>query len=149
MWRDVKIAVLYAAFVILFLNILGCATTTGGNKLSEIQGLKTRVNELEKQVRDKEEEIYGLEDEIGRIKATKAATPAKRITSAKHKTSNRTLKNIQIALKNAGFYKGPIDGKIGKGTRRAIRDFQKANGLAVDGVVGKKTWLLLENNLSG
>lgn len=149
MWKDIKIAVLYAIFFMLILNIIGCATARGGKKLPEIQQLQTRINELEKQVQDKEEEIYDLEDEIGRIKVTKAAKPAKRIISAKNKTSARTLKNIQIALKNTGFYKGSIDGKIGRGTRKAIRDFQKANGLAVDGVVGKKTWALLENSLSG
>ncbi|HQQ06618.1 MAG TPA: peptidoglycan-binding domain-containing protein, partial [Candidatus Omnitrophota bacterium] len=36
------------------------------------------------------------------------------------------------------------DGKLGKQTRSAIRDFQKANGLTVDGKVGKKTWAQLE-----
>lgn len=53
--------------------------------------------------------------------------------------SDRT-KQIQLALKKAGFYKGAIDGKIGPQTRRAIREFQKARGLKPDGVVGKKTW---------
>jgi len=54
-----------------------------------------------------------------------------------------THKDIQLALKNAGFYNGTIDGKIGKNTKRAIREFQKANGLKADGVVGPKTKDLL------
>jgi peptidoglycan hydrolase-like protein with peptidoglycan-binding domain len=37
-----------------------------------------------------------------------------------------------------------VDGKMGKQTRKAVRDFQRANGLVVDGKVGKKTWSLLE-----
>ncbi|MBI4394902.1 MAG: peptidoglycan-binding protein [Candidatus Omnitrophica bacterium] len=47
---------------------------------------------------------------------------------------------IQKALTEAGFYKGPIDGIIGKKTRAAIRAFQEKNGLKVDGVCGPKTW---------
>ena len=49
-------------------------------------------------------------------------------------------KEIQTAVKNAGFYAGAIDGKIGPKTRSAIEEFQKAKGLKADGVVGKKTW---------
>jgi murein L,D-transpeptidase YcbB/YkuD len=49
-------------------------------------------------------------------------------------------KEIQQALKNAGFYQGPIDGKIGPMTREAIKEFQRVNGLKVDGIVGKYTW---------
>lgn len=50
---------------------------------------------------------------------------------------------IQRALKNAGYYTGKIDGKIGPLTRKAIEDFQKVNNLQVDGKVGPKTWKLL------
>lgn len=46
-------------------------------------------------------------------------------------------------MKNAGFYNGSIDCKIGKKTKSAIREFQKANELVVDGVVGDKTWAKL------
>lgn len=52
---------------------------------------------------------------------------------------NKT-KQIQIALKKAGFYKGEADGKIGPKTRRAIVAFQRTKGLKPDGVVGPKTW---------
>ena len=47
---------------------------------------------------------------------------------------------IQTALKNAGFYAGNVDGKIGPKSKKAIEDFQKANGLKADGKVGPKTW---------
>ncbi len=55
---------------------------------------------------------------------------------------------IQTALKNANFYNGPIDGKIGPKTKKAIEEFQKANGLKVDGKVGTKTWALLSKYLN-
>lgn len=58
---------------------------------------------------------------------------------------DETTKNrqIQTALKNAGYDPGPIDGKTGAKTKKAIRDFQAANGLKADGKVGAKTWAKL------
>ena len=55
--------------------------------------------------------------------------------------------DIQTALKNAGFYTGNIDGKIGPKSKKAIEDFQSANGLKVDGKVGPKTWEALSKHL--
>lgn len=56
-------------------------------------------------------------------------------------------KDIQTALKNAGFYTGSIDGKIGPKTKSAIMEFQKAKALKADGKVGPKTWAELEKYL--
>jgi len=50
-----------------------------------------------------------------------------------------SVKQIQRALKNAGFYQGQIDGKIGSKTKEAVVKFQKAKGLKADGIVGKRT----------
>lgn len=57
-------------------------------------------------------------------------------------------KQIQRALKSAGFYQGPIDGKIGFKTKEAIIKFQKSKGLKADGIVGKRTSAELNKYLS-
>lgn len=57
--------------------------------------------------------------------------------------------NIQQALKNAGYYTGKIDGKIGSQTKTAVRSFQKDHGLNSDGVVGQNTWDKLKVYLGG
>lgn len=59
-----------------------------------------------------------------------------------------TAKEIQIALKNAGFYQGAVDGKIGTKSKSAIKEFQKTNGLEPDGKVGPKTWEALNRYLN-
>ena len=51
---------------------------------------------------------------------------------------------IQKALKKAGFYKGPLNGRMTRSTKRAIRAFQKRNHLPADGIAGAKTWNLLK-----
>lgn len=52
---------------------------------------------------------------------------------------------IQKALKNAGYYQGALDGKVGSKTKQAIRNFQKDNGLNPDGVCGRQTWSRLQS----
>jgi peptidoglycan hydrolase-like protein with peptidoglycan-binding domain len=58
-----------------------------------------------------------------------------------------TTKDIQAALKNAGFDPGSFDGKMGPRTRQAVKDFQKSKGLVPDGAVGPKTWASLSKYL--
>ncbi len=42
---------------------------------------------------------------------------------------------LQIALQWAGFYNAGIDGAFGRGTRRAMQDWQRANGFEPTGVL--------------
>jgi hypothetical protein len=42
---------------------------------------------------------------------------------------------VQRRLARAGYYRGSIDGVIGSGTRRAIRAYERAHGLPVDGEI--------------
>ena len=46
---------------------------------------------------------------------------------------------IQDKLKRWGYYDGQVDGVFGSATAKAVRYFQRTNGLAVDGIVGKNT----------
>ncbi len=52
------------------------------------------------------------------------------------------IKLIQTALKQLGFDAGDADGIPGSKTRAAVRDYQRANGLPIDGYVG---YQLLQN----
>ena len=47
--------------------------------------------------------------------------------------------NLQWTLNRLGYDCGTVDGKFGQGTDSAVRKFQKAKGLSVDGKVGTKT----------
>lgn len=49
---------------------------------------------------------------------------------------------VQLALGRAGF-PVDVDLRFGADTRRAVAEFQRANGLAADGVVGRETWAAL------
>ena len=54
-----------------------------------------------------------------------------------------SVKTLQERLNAKGYNAGSVDGIFGKNTREAVIAFQKANGLAADGIVGKLTWAKL------
>ena len=53
------------------------------------------------------------------------------------------VKLVQKRLKELGYYKSSVDGKMGKGTVNALKAFQKAHGLNDDGVAGQATYAVL------
>lgn len=122
----------------------GCATARR-QKDMEIQGLRNQVSLLESQLQSKDDEIALLREDLNRLEQERGASEKKKpVAEVK---SRPKVKDIQIALRNAGYDPGAIDGRMGKKTRDAIRSFQRANGLAVDGKVGKQTWALLKDYL--
>ena len=126
--------------LLVLLNLAGCATTKKESAKTEIQQLHGQVGDLEMQLKQRDEEIQGLEKELEKAEQATGTQPK---TSAGD-VGKASSKQIQTALKNAGFYEGLIDGKIGKNTKKAIRAFQEANGLSADGIVGNKTWSKLK-----
>ena len=52
----------------------------------------------------------------------------------------KTLQTMLNKVQNAGLV---VDGDFGNGTLTAVKNFQKANGLDVDGIVGPATWAAL------
>ena len=56
------------------------------------------------------------------------------------------VRYVQKRLKYYGYYTGSIDGDYGNGTKTAVKNFQKRNGLSVDGKVGSKTLAKLKSS---
>lgn len=57
--------------------------------------------------------------------------------------SGSAVKAMQQALTDLGYEPGSVDGKFGRGTQAAVKQFQKNNNLMVDGLAGNKTLTLL------
>lgn len=54
-------------------------------------------------------------------------------------SQSEEVRSIQQSLKERGYYTGNIDGIFGTGTKNAVMNFQRDNGLKVDGIAGKET----------
>ncbi len=136
---------LIVAFLVLFLT--GCATTTSTPKnqkqqlQEQVMELQERVRLLETELQTKAREINELESELEKTRRIKQTTETAPITQL-------SVRQVQTALKNAGFYKGVVDGKLGRQTKSSIKQFQKAHGLKADGIVGRRTTIELNKYLN-
>ena len=56
-----------------------------------------------------------------------------------------SVKALQVLLEHHGCAcgKAGVDGIFGSGTEKAVKEYQKKNGLTSDGIVGAKTWAKL------
>lgn len=135
---------LAAAVLVFFaVSLTGCASARKKHEM-EVQGLKNQISVLESTVQSKDDEITVLRNSLAAEKESSIRSAASGIPETKSRPS---AKQIQAALKNAGLYDGAVDGKLGKKTREAIKEFQKTNNLPADGKVGKKTWNILRSYL--
>lgn len=136
------------AGVALAALLSGCATSRQNvaRLQSQLTMLDDRVTQLERSSVGgmAAAPISGGATEFGA--SSSITVPARTTGSSKTEKSSTTssskgtTREIQQALKNAGFYQGAIDGKLGPQTRAAIREFQRVHGLTDDGVVGRQTW---------
>lgn len=62
--------------------------------------------------------------------------------------SGDDMLKLQIKLQEAGYYHGALDGNFGPLTCSAVINFQKDNGLAVDGIVGPGTLQALKGSIN-
>lgn len=120
----------------------------------EIVDLKFQVKELSSRL-DSDLDMVGSDEGIVMVrepvvrKTSETTSSSVKPMKAKSDKGNIIrvpvdVKKIQSALKNAGYYKGRIDGVVGSGTKASIVQFQKNHGLVSDGIVGKKTWREME-----
>jgi hypothetical protein len=69
-------------------------------------------------------------------------------TTLKPGDTGAEVTRLQKALAALGYSPGAPDGSYGPGTKQAVIDFQTAQGLVADGVVGPKTLAALQQALA-
>ncbi|MBF0478467.1 MAG: peptidoglycan-binding protein [Candidatus Omnitrophica bacterium] len=152
------------SFSLMLLALGGCAGTKAP---TTVNNLEIKVAHLERSLEEQTQTIDSLKYQVEDLTRqngsnSEASRPVeepviKDKESSKSKSSegdqkdvlhvDADPKDVQRALKAAGYYDGAIDGKLGKSTRKAIKSFQKDYGLTADGVIGKKTWIEMKTFL--
>ena len=144
----------------LAIVVSGCAT--GKRQSQTLERLQSQVGLLDERVGRLEQSSVGwgssaasgstvpvhAQEPIGYGDlSSQAASAPKTAVAVKTAFDSPVTRDVQRALKNAGFYQGAIDGKRGPATQQAVEEFQRINGLKVDGKVGPQTWAKLRSYL--
>jgi predicted nuclease with TOPRIM domain len=111
-----------------------------GKAKAQLASLQDSLSQERQKVLDLQSKIEALSDELQSLKEIA-------VYEAPELAPSDFTKKVQLALYAAGFDPGKIDGKMGTQTIQAVKDFQEANGLKVDGIVGKETWDRLQEYL--
>ena len=74
------------------------------------------------------------------------ATEGAQQQTAPVRLSRTQVEQVQKQLKSAGVYQGRIDGKMGRETKEALKDFQQKNGLQSTGTLDQQTMAALQQN---
>lgn len=131
----------------------GCAGTQGRQSLARLQSqvglLDERLTQLERSSGAAGFSAAPMSEPMLEGNTTGGSASVTRRRSAGDVASatssiKPSTREVQQALKNAGFYQGSVDGKTGPVTREAVKEFQRVHGLTDDGVVGRKTWAKLK-----
>ena len=118
----------------------GIITVTEGNYQNAVGQRKIAVNY--KYIRGYGVPKYDTEPEV----KPQAKTITIKLQELRKGSTGEQVEVLQRILSTYGYNlgsKNPFDGKFGDKTDAAVRAFQKAHGLTVDGIVGAKTWAAL------
>lgn len=150
---------------------MGCATAPKSqvtNSPTALNSMQIKIEAMEDQLAQKDQKIEELRYEVKELayqvetldmsgviepkkrRKTSSFSQKSKVKKGKSEEILRISvapKKVQLALKNAGYYSGSIDGKLGSQTRKAIREFQKDHNLKIDGIIGQKTWKEIKNYL--
>jgi len=119
-------------------------TFVGGGTRSDIGGIGVRAfqhlwNVHSPTDRIAEDGAFGAQTRLRLDNSPAEGFPVLRLLRlAEPPMQGEDVRRVQQALANTGLSLS-VDGAFGAATERAVRDFQEANGLAADGIVGPST----------
>ncbi len=126
----------------------GCATARS-RRAEPASDLSNQITQLHSELEAKDQKIAELQSRVDSYQralqspTTNISTAPRIDKSSIIHVTGVSATDLQQALVRAGLDPGPVDGRIGKKTKAAVKEFQRRNNLTPDGVVGQKTWSLL------
>jgi len=108
----------------------------------DIRTVTHRVNGGQNGIDDRKANLAKAKTVLGLTTLTLPARPVLR-----NPVKNEQARALQVQLRLAGQQIGIIDGDFGGGTERAVKAFQKANGMAETGIADAAVWTALRKFL--
>lgn len=160
--------------LVVSLFLVGCSTHTQSptvvNRLQiQVAQLERKLDNRDKAIGELQSQVHDMSSEMNEIKTYSLYEPVEEfdyrqtaqieeeeeepVISREPREDERiirvkaTKKDVQQALKKAGYYDGKIDGKIGSRSKKAIHEFQSDHKLKPDGIIGRRTWNELKSYL--
>ncbi len=126
-------AVLLALALLLLVFTLSRGTTLVG-RLEKLEKGRKDLENFEKDHKD----LVAMRGEMEKLRLDLQSLQSKvqAMSSGPTKNSSIDARQIQKILKDLGYDPGPIDGKPGDGTKKAIRNFQHKENLTENGEIG-------------
>ncbi|HXV19004.1 MAG TPA: peptidoglycan-binding domain-containing protein [Candidatus Omnitrophota bacterium] len=140
--KHVQLSVLILAGIVL---TTGCASTRARkadpqmDQQAHIAQMQNELAAKDQQIQELQYQLQGQQSALQNQSNFSADSPASK-KSAYIRVSGVSVKQVQRALLNKGYDPGPVDGKMGKKTKSAIKQFQRSNNLKADGIIGQRTW---------
>ncbi len=132
------------AMGVTVLSISGCATTRpkpAPPQDAQASAVQSQLQAKDQEIQDLRYQLDGRQQALPNNFSSNASSDKNNILRA----AGVTPLELQKALLRAGYDPGPVDGRLGKKTRSAVKAFQKKHHLTADGVVGEKTWAALKS----
>ena len=142
-------------FTALLSSVTGCATTRAKKPDPKVEQ-QNQSAQMQADLQAKDQQIQELEAKVETYEQAlqqSASGYSGAAGGTSHRSSSKfsvirasgvSVEDVQRALLRAGFDPGPVDGRAGKKTKAAIREFQRRSNLKADGIVGEKTWSRLK-----
>ena len=131
------------SFPLIAMLAAGCATTrprpAAQDANSQLAALQTQIQAKDQEIQDLHSQLDSRDQALTNNFVSTAPSDKFNIL----RVSGVSNLEVQKALLRAGFDPGPLDGRLGKKTRSAVKAFQRKNHLTADGVIGDRTWAAL------
>lgn len=119
----------------------------GGGKVIEASGTEAGV--CTSNITEKKWTFYGELKDVSYDGSIPVPIDDNKLPTLRKGSKGEYVTLLQTKLKNKGYDLGKwgVDGDFGSATEKAVKEFQKDNGLSpVDGIVGEKTWKALDSS---
>ncbi len=119
------------AVMCITLAVTGCATTrpkpAAPDANAQIADMQAQIQAKDQEIQDLRYQLDSRQQALSNNFASGGSSDKKNIL----RVAGVTPMDLQKALLRAGYDPGPLDGRLGKKSRSAVKAFQRKNGLKI------------------